>query len=107
LLASVTVPVTVNAPPPLVAPTGLAASVTNRSVRLTWVDNATTEAGYRVERATVNRNGTLGTWGVVATLLPNVTAYTHAGTKGSWAYRVQAYATGQLAPSNVVRVTLR
>jgi subtilisin family serine protease len=75
--------------PPPAAPSDLAASaVSNSSIQLTWTDNATTEAGYRVERSTDGAS-----FLQVATLGADSTSYTStnlsAGT--TYYYRVRAY----------------
>ncbi|MFM2153936.1 MAG: hypothetical protein RL199_2371, partial [Pseudomonadota bacterium] len=59
---TVSVTVTVTAPPVLAAPSNLVATIAaTRTVKLTWVDNATSETGFKVERATVNNKGAVGT----------------------------------------------
>lgn len=107
LSASVQVVVTVTAPPPPAAPTNLAASLSSRTVRLSWTDNATNETGHYVDRAKVNNNGTLSNWTVIGTLGANTTTFSQAQAKGSYAFRVRAYNAGGAAASNVVRVTVR
>jgi fibronectin type 3 domain-containing protein len=76
------------------APSGLsAASASLTQVDLTWTDNATNEAGFKVERKT----GASGTWAEVRRLFgANQTSYSDttvaSGTK--YYYRVRAYAGG-------------
>jgi PKD repeat protein len=110
LSASVQVIVTVTAPPPPAvpaAPTGLAATLASRTVRLAWTDNASNETGYYVDRAKVNNNGSLSGWTVIATLSANTTTFGQAQAKGTYAFRVRAYNAGGAAASNQVRVTVR
>jgi subtilisin family serine protease len=102
---------TTTPPPPEtvpVAPTGLAATVASRTVALRWTDNATNEGGYYVDRAAVNKNGSLGSWAQAASLAANATSVTVTLTKGgNYAFRVRAYNGAGSAESNVVRVTVR
>src|SRR5262249_33162153 len=50
------------------APSNLvAARVSNTTIHLTWTDNAGNETGYAIERATLNKNGTVGSWAQIAT----------------------------------------
>jgi len=60
-------------PPPLpAAPSGLDAMPAGGSIRLIWLDNATNEAGFRVERSTTSN----GPWTAIASLgQPNVHEY--------------------------------
>jgi hypothetical protein len=65
---------------------------------LNWVDNASDEYGFRIER----RPGTTGTYSIVATVSP-VTTYTDTGLAdtSTYCYRVSAYnGNGISAPSN-------
>ena len=82
-----------------VAPTGLSAKALSMTqINLTWVDNATDETGFKVERST---NGT--TFTQVATPAQNATSYSSTGlskNKTYW-YRVRATnATGDSGYSN-------
>jgi hypothetical protein len=81
--------VTVPAPAPPLAPTGLVARpVSSSAVRLAWNDGAT-ETGYRVERRTEDPNG----WSLLVMLPANTTLYVDAnvleGTQ--YFYRIQAF----------------
>jgi titin len=94
--------------PPL-APTNLTATpgaAGTKLINLAWVDNATTETAYYVERSTT---GT--TWSALATLASNVTTYQSKNlTIGTtYYYRVRAYSstTGYSAYSNVASATAR
>lgn len=89
------------------APSSLAATTVARtSVGLGWVDNATNETGFHVERST---NGS--SWTRVATLGANVRAYSASGLKSNTTYyfRVRAYnASGNSAYTGTISVkTLR
>lgn len=89
------------------APTNLTATANtgSTSVALNWVDNATNETGYTVERS--NDNGT--TFTNLATLGANVTTYndTTVSTGNTFSYRVRAFnTTVNSAFSNVATVTL-
>ena len=84
--ASATTP---TAPATPATPTGLTATATTGQVSLAWVDNATNETAYSVER----RIGTTGTWTEIATPAANATSYVNntsitAGT--TYYYRVRA-----------------
>lgn len=72
------------------APTGLAATgLSQTAVRLDWTDNATSEDGYKVERAPVG-----GAFAPLATAAGvNVASYTDASlpASGEYQYRVYAY----------------
>lgn len=79
-------------PSPPAAPSGLVVVAVSPSQNdLTWVDNATTEDGFKVERSF---NGT--TWVEVADLAANTVSWSHTGrTEGTLHYyRVKAYNTG-------------
>jgi Fibronectin type III domain len=102
---------TTTPPPPETlpaAPSALTASVASRTVTLRWTDNATNESGYYVDRATVNKNGTLGAWTQAASLAVNVTASPVTLSKGgTYAFRVRAYNGAGSAASSTVNVTVR
>ncbi|MEN6391195.1 MAG: stalk domain-containing protein [Syntrophomonas sp.] len=87
------------------APTGLTATaVTSSQVNLFWVDNASGETGYNVERSI----GSSGSYTLIATLGPNATAFSDTGltTNSYYTYRVQAHdASVNSAYSNVASVT--
>jgi fibronectin type 3 domain-containing protein len=72
------------------APSGLAASTVSTSrIDLSWADNASNEAGYRVERSADGRN-----WTVLSeTLTANSTTYSDASASAgtTYTYRVQAF----------------
>jgi hypothetical protein len=78
---------TVTAP---TAPTGLGVQVSSGGVLLSWVDTASNEDGFRIERSTDNVNFT-----EIATVGPNVTSYGDANRPaGTYYYRVRAYNSG-------------
>jgi serine protease AprX len=77
-------------PEPLAAPTGLTASdVTDSSVRLTWVDNASDETGYVVQRCT---GAGCSDFTQVASLGVGVTSWTDSGLAAASTYRYQVAA---------------
>lgn len=74
------------------APSGLAATAASAAqINLAWVDNATNETGYSVERSA---DGV--TFTVIASLGANVTSYSNTGLAAStlYYYRVRASNTG-------------
>jgi len=86
------------------APSSLTATAASSSqINLAWVDNATNETGYSVERST---NGT--TFTTVATLGANVTTYANTGLAAAttYSYRVRASnSIGNSAYSNTATAT--
>jgi carboxypeptidase T len=86
-----------------VAPSNLTATVVSKSqINLSWVDNATNESGFYIERCT---GAKCTSFVQVATVGANVTAYANTGLSAntSYRYRVRAYNTsGTSAYSNVV-----
>ena len=86
-----------------VAPSELTATYGEDWVALSWVDNAATEAGYKIERSTDGVNFTqIGTVGA------NVTTYYDTGLNSgtNYYYRVRAYnQVGDSPYSNNVSVT--
>jgi LmbE family N-acetylglucosaminyl deacetylase len=103
-LAEFEVYVTQGAPSAPAAPSGLTATATSSSqINLAWVDNATNETGYSIERST---DGT--TFTVVATLGANVTTYANTGLAAAttYSYRVRAAnSAGTSAYSNTATAT--
>ncbi|MBI2831742.1 MAG: c-type cytochrome, partial [Chloroflexi bacterium] len=91
---------------PPAAPTTLSATaVSAGQVNLTWVDNASDETGYRIERAT---NNTFTANLITNTAGANATSYNDATVSGSttYYYRVYAYnVSGDSAASNTASVT--
>jgi RHS repeat-associated protein len=82
------------------APTSLTATaVSSSSISLSWVDNASNESGFRIERATSLN----GTYNEIATVGANVTTFSNTGLAVGtmYHYQVRAYnATGNSAYSN-------
>jgi titin len=94
-------------PTPIVAPNApselVATALSSTSVRLNWVDNASNESGFRVERATGS-----GAFSLVATLGANTTTWTNGGLTPAttYRYRVRAYdAATESANSNEATAT--
>ncbi len=74
------------------APTSLTVTAVSTSqINLAWVDNATTETGYKIERS---GDGT--TWTQITTVGSNVASYSNTGlsTFTIYYYRVRAYNAG-------------
>jgi hypothetical protein len=68
-------------------------------ISLSWTDNSSVEAGFRIERKT----GSGGTWSEIATVSADTTTYLNPGLSEStdYYYRVRAYnATGNSSYSN-------
>ncbi len=93
-------------PLPPAAPTGLTASpVSGTQIALGWTDNATTETGYVVARATASG----GPYTDIATLGANVTSYTNAALVRGTAYYYVVRAInsgGSSANSNQASTTI-
>lgn len=89
------------------APTGLSATAAGiDQIDLSWTDNAGTETGYEVQRATIDATGPWTT--VTAGLAANSTSYSNTGLSSNtqyW-YRVRALgASGNSAWSNTATDT--
>jgi hypothetical protein len=98
--ATINVATTVSAPSNLVA----TANSASLQVGLTWVDNASNETAYTVERATGS-----GAYSVIATLGANVASYTDTGLVAgtTYSYKVRANAGATYSGySNVATVTI-
>ena len=79
----------VNGITPLVIPTGLTATaISSSQINLTWTDNSSSESGYKIEHSPVDNLH----YTEVATVGPNVTAYSDTGlNEGTkYYYRVRA-----------------
>ncbi|HVE69785.1 MAG TPA: hypothetical protein VNI54_00345 [Thermoanaerobaculia bacterium] len=86
-----------------VAPSVLDGGYYKPAVKLSWVDNASNEQSYVVERSLSDDQH----FGAVATLAANATSYTDSATskKNAYYYRVRAVnANGTSEYSNVIRV---
>lgn len=86
-----TVRLLVAGPPPAIpaAPSGLGATaISTGRIDLVWMDNATNETGFQIER----KKGTGGTYGQIAAVGANVTNYSNAGLVPgtTYVYRVRA-----------------
>jgi titin len=93
-------------PDPPQTPSALtAAAVSNAQIDLSWTDNSSNEAGFKIER---NTSADSATYTEIATVGPNVTSYSSTGLAGSTAYyyRVRSYnANGNSAYSNAASDT--
>ncbi|KAA3659176.1 MAG: M6 family metalloprotease domain-containing protein [Calditrichaeota bacterium] len=77
---------------PLAAPTALSASTTgSTTIELTWMDNATDETGFKLER---KQGG--GAFAEIATLVADYTTYIDVGLteNTSYTYRIRAFNDG-------------
>ncbi|MBI4282907.1 MAG: c-type cytochrome [Chloroflexi bacterium] len=103
-IASATTPVSTATPPAI--PTGLTASAIGATqINLTWLDNATTETGYRIDRAT---SSTFNANLVTTTLGANTTGYNDITVSDNTTYYYRVYAfnsAGNSAASNTATVT--
>jgi hypothetical protein len=92
--------------PPPAAPSGLTASALSKmKIQLNWVDNSSTESGFRIERSLDQVS-----WTQIATPAANVTSYTAGGQKAGKTYyfRVRAWNSGgDSAWSNTASATAR
>jgi hypothetical protein len=91
--------------PPLAAPSGLTAAAAGVQVSLKWLDNASAETAYVVERSTTPGNG----FAQIAELPANATAYTDDNVPaGTYFYRVRAVGADgeQSLNSNEVTATV-
>ena len=70
------------------APTNLTGVLLNSQVTLSWVDNATNETGFKIERKVG-----AGTYSLISTMGSNITTYTDASvaTGQTYTYRVYSY----------------
>lgn len=84
-----------SAPP--TAPSRFASPVqTNSRIDLAWTDNATTEAGYKLERRLAG-----GAWGALVTLGADVTTYSDATVAAATAYEYRLTAFNNVGTSAV------
>ncbi len=75
----------------LLIPTGLNANaISPTQISITWIDNATGEDGYKIERKEAT-----GTYIQIASIAANSTTYTDSGIKDgtSYTYRIRAFNT--------------
>lgn len=88
---------TTETPPPPSAPTTLTAqALSSTEVRLTWVDTASNEAGFEVERAT----RAAGPFALARQLGANTQTWTDSGLQPSTTYYYRVRATNGSGPSN-------
>lgn len=89
----------------LIAPGNLrATAISSSQINLSWTDYATTETGFKIERA----SSAGGPWTQIATTSANVTSYanTGLGASSTFYYRVRAYdASSHTAYSAVASAT--
>jgi hypothetical protein len=87
------------------APSALsAAAVSASQIKLTWIDNASNETGFVIERSP---DGTTG-WTSIASIGSNVTSYSDTGLSATTQYFYRIYAVNALGssdPSNVASAT--
>jgi formate-dependent nitrite reductase cytochrome c552 subunit/chitodextrinase len=93
-------------PPPLAAPSGLVATASTERVSLSWTDNSSSEAGFRIERAA----DAAFTTGLKAFQVgANVAVFVDTGLPASTTYHYRVFAVGpdgsSSAPSNVASAT--
>lgn len=99
----------VEVPPPVTppeAPSGLAATSTNpQTTSLSWVDNASSESGFRIDRAEGD-----GAFSELTGLPPNATSYVDASVQPGHSYRYRVISRntgGDSQPSPEVAVTVQ
>lgn len=86
-------------------PTSLTASTAGRSITLSWVDNATDETGYRIERSTT---GAAGPFVEIASLGQNTATYLDTNLTELTTYHYQVVAVnlvGSSAPASADATT--
>ena len=89
------------------APTNLAASLSSRTITLSWTDNANSETAFEIEQGTT-KNGVV-TWKLLASTAADIKTYTFTGSRGTFRYRVRARkgTSTYTTYSNEVSVTVR
>ncbi|HEY0705220.1 MAG TPA: Ig-like domain-containing protein, partial [Polyangia bacterium] len=98
---------TVTAPPqPPAAPSGLVATGGAGQATLNWVDNASNETGFKIERKLSSQADT--SFAQIATVGAGIATYTNTSVAaGTYSYRVRANnAAGDSAYSNVATATV-
>jgi glucose/arabinose dehydrogenase len=95
---------TVTGPAGPAGPSGLIATSGNGQVSLTWVDHATNETGFTIERKLTTAADT--SFAPIATAGVNAQSFTNTVAPGNYSYRVRATnANGDSAYSNVASAT--
>ena len=86
------------------APSGLTATTISTSqINLSWTDNSSNEAGFRIERSP---DGV--TWSDIASVGANIASYSNTGLSAgtTYYYRVSSYISwGAFSPSNISSAT--
>jgi subtilisin family serine protease len=74
------------------APTAISgAQIAAGSIRVQWTDGSTNETSFPLERAVVSSSGSVGAFGLVATVAPNQVQFTNNGlAAGTYRYRIRA-----------------
>jgi len=83
------------------APTNLAATVSGNNVTLTWTDNSSNEAGFKIYRGP--------TWTDIGNVGANVTTFTDSGrSAGTYTYHINAFGSSNIysSVSNDVSATI-
>jgi hypothetical protein len=100
--------VTQSTPAVPAAPSNLTASAVSRSqINLAWMDNASNESGFYIERC---RGSTCTNFTQIATVGANVTSFADTGliARTTYRYRVRAYNdSGNSAYSNIAKATTK
>ena len=98
-------------PPPATppaAPSNLTAlAVSSSQINLAWVDNASNETGFKIERCTGSK---CTNFAQIATVGANVTTFANTGlsSRTTYRYRVRAYnGSGDSAYSNIAKATTK
>lgn len=80
------------------APTNLQAqAISDTRIELSWDDNASNEDGFKVFRSTASD----GTYSLIDTTNPNITAYTDTGLAGGTTYYYKISATNSVGETNI------
>jgi PKD repeat protein len=85
----------------------IATDVSNKQINLSWIDNATDEEGFRIERCS---GAGCTNFTQIAAVGANITGYQNSGLTAStsYSYRVRAYnSAGNSGYSNVASATTR
>jgi hypothetical protein len=79
-------------PTPPAAPAAISGTqLSASSIRVQWTDASSNEASFPLERAPVTSTGSVGAFGLIATLAPNQMQFTNSGLAvGTYRYRIRA-----------------